>query len=86
MRWIRSLVQNATGPGGFYSLMAPAATPIAKLYNELNRIIASPELRDRLLDQGFEPSPITPEEFSALIKSYIVKNAKIVKDSGIKVE
>jgi tripartite-type tricarboxylate transporter receptor subunit TctC len=75
--------------GGFYSLVAPAATPkpiVAKLNNELNRIISSPELRDRLLDQGFEPSPMTPEEFSTLIKTYIIKNAKIVKESGIIIE
>jgi tripartite-type tricarboxylate transporter receptor subunit TctC len=75
--------------GGFYGLVAPAATPkpiIAKLNSELNRIIMNPELRDWMLNQGFEPSPMTPDEFSALIKNYIIKNAKIVKESGAKVE
>jgi hypothetical protein len=39
-----------------------------------------------MLNQGFEPSPMTPDEFSTLIKHYIIKNAKIVKESGVKVE
>ena len=75
--------------GGFYGLVAPAATPkpiIAKLNGELNRIIMNSELRDWMLNQGFEPSPMTPDEFSTLIKTYIIKNAKIVKESGVKVE
>jgi tripartite-type tricarboxylate transporter receptor subunit TctC len=36
--------------------------------------------------QGAEPAPTTPEQFEALIKSEITKYAKIVKDSGAKVD
>lgn len=74
---------------GFYGIVAPAGTPkpiVAKLNKELTRIISNPNLRERLLIQGFEPSPSTPDEFTELIKTYIAKNAKIVKEAGIKVD
>lgn len=69
--------------------MAPAGTPkpiVAKLNKELTRIISNPDIRERLLTQGFEPSPSTPDKFTELIKTYIAKNAKIVKEAGIKVD
>jgi tripartite-type tricarboxylate transporter receptor subunit TctC len=74
---------------GFYGIVVPAGTPkpiIAKLNKELTRIISNPDLRERLLIQGFEPSPSTPDEFAELIKTYIAKNAQIVKEAGIKVD
>ena len=74
---------------GFYGIVAPAGTPkpiVAKLNKELTRIISNPDLRERLLVQGFEPSPSTPDEFTELIKTYIAKNAQIVKEAGIKVD
>jgi tripartite-type tricarboxylate transporter receptor subunit TctC len=74
---------------GFYGIVAPAGTPkpiVAKLNKELTRIISNPDLRERLLIQGFEPSPSTPDEFTELIKTYIAKNAQIVKEAGIKVD
>ncbi|HET9641991.1 MAG TPA: tripartite tricarboxylate transporter substrate binding protein [Burkholderiaceae bacterium] len=74
---------------GFYGIVAPAGTPrpiVAKLNKELSRIISDPNLRERLLNQGFEPSPSTSDEFTELIKAYIVKNAQIVKEAAIKVD
>jgi tripartite-type tricarboxylate transporter receptor subunit TctC len=67
--------------------VAPAGTPnaiVAKLNEELTRIISNPDLRESLPIQGFEPSPSTPDEFTELIKTYITKNAQIVKEAGIK--
>ena len=43
-------------------------------------------MKERLLAQGAQPAPTTPEQFAALIKSEIPKYAKIVKDSGAKVD
>jgi tripartite-type tricarboxylate transporter receptor subunit TctC len=40
----------------------------------------------RALLQGAEPARTTPEQFAALIRSEIPKYAKIVKDSGAKVD
>jgi tripartite-type tricarboxylate transporter receptor subunit TctC len=74
---------------GFYGIVAPAGTPkviIAKLDKELSRIITLPDIRERMMKSGFEPSPSTPEAFTELIKQYDIKNSKIIKEAGIKVE
>lgn len=70
-------------------LMAPANTPkpiIDKLNAEIHKALDAPDMKERLRAQGFEPSPGTPEQFSALIRSEIDRWAKVVKTSGAKVE
>ncbi|MFJ1257000.1 tripartite tricarboxylate transporter substrate binding protein [Cupriavidus sp. CuC1] len=70
-------------------LMAPANTPkpiIDKLNAEIHKALDAPEMKERLRAQGFEPSPGTPEQFGALIRSEIDRWAKVVKTSGAKVE
>ena len=83
-----------TGLPGFdiytwWGFMAPAGTPkaiIAKWNAEVARILSTPEMKAFFAQQGAEPAPTTPEQFEALIKSEITKYAKIVKDSGAKVD
>jgi tripartite-type tricarboxylate transporter receptor subunit TctC len=83
-----------TGLPGFdiytwWGFMAPAGTPkeiIAKWNAEVTRILATPEMKAFFAQQGAEPAPMTPEQFAALIRSEIPKYAKIVKDSGAKVD
>ena len=70
-------------------LMAPANTPkpiIDKLNAEIHKALDAPEMKERLRAQGFEPSPGTPEQFGALIRSESDRWAKVVKSSGAKVE
>jgi tripartite-type tricarboxylate transporter receptor subunit TctC len=70
-------------------LMAPAGTPkevIARLNQELKRELDAPELKDRLLAQGFEPAWSTPEAFGQKIAADIARWAKVVQVSGAKVE
>jgi tripartite-type tricarboxylate transporter receptor subunit TctC len=43
-------------------------------------------MREKLIAQGAEPSPDTPEQFAAFVKSEIPKYAKIIKASGAKVD
>jgi len=73
----------------WYGVLAPAGTP-REIVNQLNREIVKalqmPEMKERLNSQGFEIRTSTPEQFAAYIKSEIVKWAKIVKDSGAKVD
>ena len=73
----------------WFGLFAPAGTPkdiVARLNREVNTIIAQPELRERLLGIGMEPSPGTPEDFAARQSADIAKWRKVVADSGAKVD
>ena len=73
----------------WFGLFAPAGTPkeiIAKWNAEVAKILNSQEMRDKLIAQGAEPSPTTPEQFAAFVKSEIPKYAKIIKASGAKVD
>jgi tripartite-type tricarboxylate transporter receptor subunit TctC len=73
----------------WFGLFAPAGTPkeiVAKWNAEVTKILKSPEMRERLIAQGAEPAPTTPEQFAAFVKSEIPKYAKIIKASGAKVD
>jgi tripartite-type tricarboxylate transporter receptor subunit TctC len=85
---------SETGLPGFdiytwWGFMAPAGTPpeiIAKWNAEVRRILATPEMKAFFAQQGAEPAADSPEQFGAMIKSEIAKYAKIVKQSGAKVD
>ncbi len=68
-------------------VFAPAATPkaiVTRLNAELVKIIAMPDIRERLDSLGVDPVANTPEEFAAFQKAEIAKWAKVVKDANIK--
>jgi tripartite-type tricarboxylate transporter receptor subunit TctC len=70
-------------------VLAPAGTPkeiVARLNAEILRILGMPDVRERLSSQGADPVGGTPEQFAALIRDEIRKWAKVVKDSGAKVD
>ena len=72
--------------GSFQGFLTPAGTPKAvvdKLYAEVQRITALPEIKERLNTLGAEPSAMTPEQFGGWLKSEIPAMAKIVKDEKI---
>lgn len=73
----------------WWGFMAPAGTPkeiIAKWNAEVTRILNTPEMQAFFAQQGAEPAPTTPEQFTALIQGEIPKYAKIIKASGAKVD
>ena len=75
--------------GSWFGMAAPAGTPrdiIIKLHAESVRIIALPEIRNRLSGEGAEFVGDGPEQFTAFIKAEIVKWGKAVKASGAKPE
>jgi tripartite-type tricarboxylate transporter receptor subunit TctC len=70
-------------------VMAPAKTPraiIDKLAAEYVRILRLPEVKDTLQKMGADPMPGSPEQFSALIKTDLVRYAKLIKDAKIRLE
>ena len=73
----------------WYGLLAPAKTPrpiIMRLNAEVTKVLAMPDVKDFLFNQGLDPAPGTPEQFGAYIKSEITKWAKVVKDSGARAD
>lgn len=82
-----------TVPGLFanswYGLFAPAGTPqavITRIVTESTKVLASPELQERLASQGAEAAPSTPEELARLLKDELVLWARIVKESGATID
>jgi tripartite-type tricarboxylate transporter receptor subunit TctC len=74
---------------GWVGVLVPAGTPneiISSLHREMVRIIALPDVKERLPTLGFEPIGSTPEEFDAQIKAEIDKWAKIVRDANVKTQ
>jgi len=71
---------------GWFGLLAPVATPksvVAKLGADANAALAEPEVRQKMLLLGAEPSGDTPEQFAAFIKSDMAKWSKLMKERGI---
>jgi tripartite-type tricarboxylate transporter receptor subunit TctC len=82
-------IQNAESVS-FFALVAPAGTPrdiITRLNAEITRIKAQPDVRERLVQEfGVEPGIDSLGEFEAFLRNEVVKWAKVVKASGIKVQ
>ena len=71
----------------WFGMLAPAGTPrpiIDRLNHEMVKLLKSPEVRDRLIADGTDPAPTTPEEFGAYINSETEKWTKVIKAAGIK--
>jgi tripartite-type tricarboxylate transporter receptor subunit TctC len=71
----------------WFGLMAPIKTPkdiVDRWNTEVGKILASPDLRRRFLNDGLEPMGGTQEEFGRFIRVEIEKYARLVKASGMK--
>jgi len=71
----------------WYGILAPAGTPdaiVKKLNTELNRILKSPEVVERMTADGSVPQGSTPEEFAKFIDSEQKRWGQVVKTANIK--
>jgi tripartite-type tricarboxylate transporter receptor subunit TctC len=72
----------------WHATMAPAATPkeiVAKLYEEIARILAQPDVRAKMLAQGLEPVGSSPDQFAAYLRAEVAKWAKVVREADIRI-
>lgn len=75
---------------GWNGLLAPAGTPravVAKLNAEVSRALKQPDLIQRLSGSSYDPAALnTPEQFAEYLRLEIAKWAKVVKESGAKID
>jgi tripartite-type tricarboxylate transporter receptor subunit TctC len=86
-------VSEAGLPGfeadNWHALYAAKGTPapiVAKLNSELNRVLASPDVKEQMLAQGAEVWSSTPQEARDYLQAEITKWAKVVSTAGLKTE
>src|SRR5712692_10279152 len=87
-------VEESGGIKGFefvswYGLWAPKNLPAdisGKLQADIAKVLARPEVKERLIGMGFEPIGSTSAEFSKYITDEMTKYAKIIADAKIKME
>lgn len=75
--------------GSWQGVFAPAATPpdiVKRLNAEIVKIINMPEVQKKLLDLGAEPVANSSEDFTAFVKTEVVKWGDVVRKSGAKVD
>jgi tripartite-type tricarboxylate transporter receptor subunit TctC len=73
----------------WYGLFMPAGTPkeiVATVNAEVNKLLATPEMKAAIIAQGAEPQSMTPEQFSTLLKTDYQKWRGIVQASGATIE
>ncbi len=89
-------VEEAGGPtlkgyeaSSWFGLLAPAGTPpeiVQRVQQEVAKSLGTAAIKEKMMAQGAIPSGNTPAEFAKLIDSEHRKWAKVVKDSGAKVD
>jgi tripartite-type tricarboxylate transporter receptor subunit TctC len=85
-------VAEATGFADFdftlwQGFFAPRGTPkdvIARLNSEINKILADPATRRKLLDAGANVTPLSTAEFAAFVQAERAKYERIIRETGVK--
>ncbi|MBV8032372.1 MAG: tripartite tricarboxylate transporter substrate binding protein [Betaproteobacteria bacterium] len=74
---------------GWFGMIAPAGVPdavLARINSEVRQALVAPDLRERALAAGAEPSPSTPGEFAAFIRSEREKWARVVRAAKVRID
>ena len=73
----------------WYGILAPAKTPrpiVNQLSKEAARVLALPDVSERIRNRGSVPKASTPEEFDAFIRAEVTKVSKVIRDGNIRVD
>ena len=68
-----------------FGVVVPSGTPretVARISADMNKVLQTPEVKQRMADIGLAPVGTTPEAFDAFIRTEMPKWAKVVKASG----
>ena len=74
---------------GWFGWLAPANTPQAivdRLHREIVRILAQPDMKERLVGLGADPVGNSPQAFAAFIRSEHAKWSRVIRDAKMQVE
>lgn len=73
----------------WFGVFAPAGTPkdiVNRLATEIGKILAMPDIREKMQAMGSEPLIMTHEQFDARVKADYAKFGKVIKEANIKIE
>lgn len=73
----------------WYGLLAPAATPgavVEKINADVMKVLATPEMSQKLLERGIDMRANTPGEFAAYMRAEVPKWTDVVKASGTRID
>jgi tripartite-type tricarboxylate transporter receptor subunit TctC len=72
----------------WYGVVGPANLPapiVKRLNDEIDKLLQSPDLAERLSGEALQPMPMTPEQFGQYMRDDIAKWSKLAKDRGIQI-
>ena len=70
----------------WFGIMAPAGTPkpiLTKISQDIAKVLAFPDVKEKLEVQGSIPAPTTPDQFDTIIKTDTERYGKIMRDAGV---
>ena len=73
----------------WFGLVVPAATPkdlITRLYGDVSKVLAQPDVRDKIEGMGADVIGSTPDQFAAFMRAETAKWAKVIKQANIRAE
>jgi tripartite-type tricarboxylate transporter receptor subunit TctC len=73
----------------WFGVVVPAATSrelIARMYSDLSKVLALPDVRDKLQAMGADVIGSSPDQFAAFMRAETAKWAKVIKDANIRAE
>lgn len=71
------------------AILAPAGTPrpiVSQINGAIQSVVQNPDVRQRFNAQGFEPMASTPEALGELLATEAAKYARVIKESGMKID